>query len=86
MRKRNGEECYCVGCEKLREAQRRFALVRMEIIGEPTITPDGQSIQLARFPWQRPTDASHGISLNDIYALEPVSLNAKSHNAGIDKS
>lgn len=45
---------------------RRFALVRMELIGEPTITPDGQSIQHARFPWQRPGDGSHGISLTDI--------------------
>ena len=86
MRKRNGEECYCAGCKKLREAQRRFALVRMELIGEPTITPDGQSIQLARFPWQRPTDASHGISLDDIFVLEPVLSDAKSHNADIGMS
>ena len=46
--------------------ERRFALVRMELIGEPVISPDGQSLQLARFPWQRPTDGSFGISLNDI--------------------
>lgn len=50
--------------------ERRFALVRMELIGEPTITPDGQSIQHARFPWQRPGDASHGISLTDIVMEE----------------
>lgn len=48
----------------------RYGLVRMELIGEPTVSPDGQSIQLARFPWQRPTDASHGISLNDIVRVE----------------
>ena len=50
--------------------ERRFALVRMELIGEPTIAPDGQSIQLARFSWQRPTDGSIGISLDDIVTEE----------------
>ena len=53
-----------------KENVKRFALVRMELIGEPTTTPDGQSIQLARFPWQRPDDASHGIRLNDIVEIE----------------
>lgn len=46
--------------------ERQFAHVLMELVGEPVTTPDGQSLQLARFPWQRPDDASHGISLNDI--------------------
>lgn len=67
-------------------SDRRFALVRMELIGEPTITPDGQSIQHARFPWQRPGDGSHGISLTDIYAVEPVLSDAKLRNAHTDMS
>ena len=66
--------------------ERRFVLVIMELIGEPTTTPDGQSIQLARFPWQRPTDGSHGISLDDIFASEPALSDAKSHSVDIDMS
>lgn len=52
--------------------ERQFALVRMELIGEPMFTKDGQSTQLARFPWQRETDPSHGISVDDIVAIEPA--------------
>lgn len=58
---------------------RRFALVRMELIGEPILSPDGKSIQLARFPWQRPTDGSHGISLDDIVEIEPQPIISPIH-------
>ena len=47
---------------------RRYALVRVELIGEPVITPEGQTLQLVRFPWQRPNDASVGVGLEDIVA------------------
>jgi hypothetical protein len=46
--------------------ERRFVLVRMEQIGEPCITPDGQSLVHVRLPWFRETDGCWAISLKDI--------------------
>jgi hypothetical protein len=48
------------------EPKRRFVLVRMEQIGEPMFSKDGQSIVHVRLPWFMAGDPHMGISMNDI--------------------
>lgn len=46
--------------------KRKFVLVRMEQIGEPTFSPDGQSMIHVRMPWLRDDDACWIVGLEDI--------------------
>jgi hypothetical protein len=44
----------------------RFVLVRMEQVGEPVYTPDGQSLVHVRLPWFRETDGCWAVSVKDL--------------------